>query len=747
MRRLHWYELEQLTNNARVRSHTRVFHMADGDRPGRIVHFGVFEADLQTGELHKNGVKVPLQGQPFQVCAILLQHSGELVTREELRRKVWPEDTFVDFDHALNTAITKIRIALGDEADNPRFVETLPRRGYRFIGSLDKPNPQAPSPMAPRGRLKSRIRPWMLAMASLLIAATAILLFVSRKAVPALKAQPRLVPLTTYTGREYEPALAPDGNRVAFAWSGPDVPIGRTASIYVKQIGEEHALRLTSVPGAIDFGPDWSPDGAYIVFGRFTAPTAAPGTVEEGIYMVPAMGGTERRVHSTNWTVSPIVDSRVVWASDGKTIAFSDRPVGQSHYAVFALDVATLSARQITFPPESSQGDIHVGFSPDARMLAFLRETKDGVDVYVIPVAGGSERRLTFDNRDLAGQRSVWLVGLTYTSDGHDIILGGNGLWRIHATGQAKRAEPVRGLGSTAFNPYIRGNRLVYGAPNRDANVYLLPLRNEIHAGEPTKLIASTFVDADAQLSPDGRHVVFSSDRTGAGEIWKANSDGSNPMQLTFLSGYSGNPRWSGSGREIVFSAAPQGNADLFVISADGGPPRQITTDSSNEGAPNYSRDGRWIYFASDRGGSWNVWKMPAEGGPATQVTCNGGFFASESPDGQYLYYAKAPDAPGLWRVPLSGGSEEKVLDSPPPGFWGYWAVGANGIYYIDEAGPRARIRFRDFRTHRDSVVKVMSNAAWIGSAGMSLSPNGSAMAFGQLDQFTSDLMLVEDFY
>ena len=260
-------------------------------------------------------------------------------------------------------------------------------------------------------------------------------------------------------------------------------------------------------------------------------------------------------------------------------------------------------------------------------------------------------------------------------------------------------------------------------------------------------LIASTFLDADAQLSPDGRHVVFLSDRTGADEIWKANSDGSTPMQLTFLSSYCGTPRWSGSGREIIFSAEPQGNADLFVISADGGQPRQLTTDSSNETAPNYSRDGRWIYFASDRGGSWNVWKMPAEGGPATQVTRNGGFFASESPFDQYLYYAKALDAPGLWRVPLSGGSEEKVLDSPPPGFWGYWAVSANGIYYVDEPGPRARIRFRNFRTRRDSVVKVMSNAARIGTLGMSLSPNGSAMVFGQLDQFTSDLMLVEDFH
>ncbi len=115
------------------------------NRSAQIVRFGLFEADLQTGELRKNGVKVPLQGQPFQVCAILLSRSGELVSREELRQQVWPEDTFVDFDHALNTAITKIRLALGDQADNPRFVETLPRRGYRFIAPVDKPNSPTPA--------------------------------------------------------------------------------------------------------------------------------------------------------------------------------------------------------------------------------------------------------------------------------------------------------------------------------------------------------------------------------------------------------------------------------------------------------------------------------------------------------------------------------------------------------------------------------------------------------------------------
>jgi DNA-binding winged helix-turn-helix (wHTH) protein len=125
--------------------------MHGSERSAQTVRFGIFEVDLQTGELNKNGIKVPLQGQPFHVCSLLLEHAGELVTLEELRQRVWPQDTFVDFEQALNTAIAKIRLALGDDADNPRFVRTLPRRGYRFIGPVAKPHLQAVAPVTPKG--------------------------------------------------------------------------------------------------------------------------------------------------------------------------------------------------------------------------------------------------------------------------------------------------------------------------------------------------------------------------------------------------------------------------------------------------------------------------------------------------------------------------------------------------------------------------------------------------------------------
>ena len=119
--------------------------MAGPQNNSRITRFGIFELDLSAGELRKNGVKLRLQGQPFQVLALLLERAGDVVSREELRQKLWPSDTFVDFDHSVNTAINKVREVLGDSASVPRYVETLPRRGYRFIAPVQADSPSVSS--------------------------------------------------------------------------------------------------------------------------------------------------------------------------------------------------------------------------------------------------------------------------------------------------------------------------------------------------------------------------------------------------------------------------------------------------------------------------------------------------------------------------------------------------------------------------------------------------------------------------
>jgi cholera toxin transcriptional activator len=129
---------------------------------GKIVRFGVFAVDLAAGELRRNGVRIRLQEQPFQILVILLERPGDVVTREELRQRLWPADTFVDFDHSLNTAVNKLREALGDSASRPRYVETLARRGYRFLGTLERadttPDPAAAAPVADKTAAKPAAR-------------------------------------------------------------------------------------------------------------------------------------------------------------------------------------------------------------------------------------------------------------------------------------------------------------------------------------------------------------------------------------------------------------------------------------------------------------------------------------------------------------------------------------------------------------------------------------------------------------
>jgi len=291
MKHLHRSELENLTSSARVPVHRLVFPMDEVARSAQIVCFGVFEADLQSGELHKNGAKVPLQGQPFQVFAILLEHSGELVTREELRHHIWPEDTFVDFDQALNTAITKIRLALGDEADNPRFVETLPRRGYRFIGPVESETngrgrsalpsigstvPPGPTPVPqtiPSGRnwkLKSAT-----ALAALALMTSAVLLsnensYLShtrlgtwlRQAVVGRHPEPRLA----FSQRRLTAnpddiplmggVISPDGKYLAYTDAG---------GFYLRQVDSGETRLVTFAKGFDPFPESWFPDSIHLL--------------------------------------------------------------------------------------------------------------------------------------------------------------------------------------------------------------------------------------------------------------------------------------------------------------------------------------------------------------------------------------------------------------------------------------------------------------------------------------------------
>ena len=171
----------------------------------RLVKFGVFELDLRSGELRKSGARLSLQQQPLQLLAVLLERPGELVTRDELRKRLWPDDTFVDFEHGLNAAVKRLRDTLGDSADSPRFVETVPRRGYRFITPASVGG--MPVPLA-------RVRRVLLLLtAGLAVGIGGLWIYLSADRPVNSTSPLTAVPFTTLSGQEVAPAFSPDGAR------------------------------------------------------------------------------------------------------------------------------------------------------------------------------------------------------------------------------------------------------------------------------------------------------------------------------------------------------------------------------------------------------------------------------------------------------------------------------------------------------------------------------------------------------
>ena len=312
----------------------------------KVIRFGLFEADLSAGELRKRGRKIPLQDQPFRVLTLLLERAGELVGREEFQRALWPSDTFVEFDEGLNKAIQKLRQALDDSPDNPRFIETLPRKGYRFIAPVDRsaseasaaqaqPTPadgNAASPTAGHvKRWRSGVLPWVLfgVVSVALVVLAGVYFQVFRPAPPTLKT----VPLTSYAGEQITPAFSPDGKEVAFAWW--DGEKAENHDIYVKLVDAGTPLRLTSSPRD-EYAPAWSPDGRYIAFCRDVSDRSE-------IWMVPALGGVERKLGDVakgpGGPGGP--GCGLSWSPDGKSIAIVDRTPPQGASGIFLLSLAS----------------------------------------------------------------------------------------------------------------------------------------------------------------------------------------------------------------------------------------------------------------------------------------------------------------------------------------------------------------------------------------------------------------------
>jgi Tol biopolymer transport system component len=550
-------------------------------------------------------------------------------------------------------------------------------------------------------------------------------------------AAPRELPLTSSPGSEFSPSFSPDGKQVAFSWDGEKQD---NTDVYIKLIGAGDPLRLTKDP-APDVSPAWSPDGRFIAFVR-----TRPGQKSE-ILAVPALGGAERKLGE----VAPVLDlasHALAWTPDSQALITLDRETAGGPHCLFLLGVQSGERRKLTAPPPTARGDGDPAISPDGSGLAFIRHLGHRIsDLYVVQLERdygpkGELKRLTSDNLETSSP--VW------SADGRELIFvssrgGSRSLWRIDAAG-TQPPTPLAG-GTQAGNEIAisrQGDRLAYARSSVDRDIWRLDLEPAgAKPRPPLKLISSTALDQIPSFSPDGKRIVFASNRTGHWEIWVCDSEGGNPMQLTFSGGpitYA--PSWSPAGNEIAFNTRIGAKQDIFVVSANGGKPRRLTSDPSENVVAGWSNDGRWVYFTSNRSGQFQIWKAPAAGGEAVQVTRSGGYGPLESPDGRFVYYAKEDGPTSLWRVPVEGGEEVQVLESLY--FWGNFQVVEDGIYYIPAAHSATQHRVVFYRFADGKTLDVAT--AVQNPAGLAVSPDRKVLLYAAAESRGSDLVLLENF-
>jgi Tol biopolymer transport system component/tRNA A-37 threonylcarbamoyl transferase component Bud32 len=591
--------------------------------------------------------------------------------------------------------------------------------------------PPAPAPVRRRWLI-----PALAAAGGLLLVAAGALWWKSRGQPVHALPEMRAVVLTSYPGVERNPVLSPDGKQVAFSWNGEK---GDNFDIYVKLVDAGTPVRLTHDP-AIDDSPAWSPDGRFIAFVRLSPEGKG------GYYAIPALGGAERKVADIPQTPTHRPTPSADWTPDSKSLVLVDTSADPP--ALAQVSVADGEKKRLTSPPANCLGDYVPAISPDGRWLAFDRVSGVGLQDWKVVLFTAAVNQVPISlpvGQSISGgydySRCAW------TADSKQLACvepgsGGSRLVRLPVPGPG-RPDPILAAGTDAFMPSIarQAGRLSYVHSFRNTNLWRADLWDP--KAPAARLIASTRVETQPDYSPDGTRITFISSRSGAAEVWTAGVDGANPVQVTLEADRPAAPRWSPDGRRIAFAQRPGGNVDVYVVDAQGGTPRRMTTDPANDASAYWSRDGKWIYFASNRTGRQEVWKIPSDGSAhETQVTHNGGWRSRESFDGKVLYYQKF-DLPGLFRMPVDGGPEERIADVQPPE---YWQLAPDGIYYLRRQGGDYAVEKVDMKSGRTMEALKLPPGSPGGTSNFTVSPDGRWLVFVHTDQLVTELMMIENF-
>lgn len=543
----------------------------DGNLRQRI-RFGLYELDLVARELRREGVVVKLQDRPFEVLAILIEHPGEVITRDEFRQRLWPADTFVDFDASLNTSINKLRQALSDNAENPRFIATAGRRGYRFIAPASVEDAAVPPQVTDaRPNDKDLRRIWLFAALGIGIVALVVIGVIGLGRPEPVPKVVDLVQITHDGMLDPWGKLTTDGARIFYLdhagshWTLMEAPASGGEAQPFPQPPQNTRV--------VDIAPDRSSLLSFTFFGRSN---------DLPLWLTPIVGGPPRRVGN-------IVADDAVFSNDGRRIFFN-RPDG-----IYSCERDGTGMKRLVALPSRSED---LKWAKDGRRLRF---TLDGPginesSIWEVSADGGNPHEVSL-NLPQTGSTCCgrWSIDgryffFTFTRD--EI----NSIWAIRDHGPRWMPGPAKPVQLT-FGPDNFGGLITSADANRvyvwSGNEQFEGARYYPASGKIQPLLPGVY-SLNTRLSPDGAWLTF----TAGGELWRSRADGS--MRQSLASGFSfiDQVEWSPDSTQILFHTIDSAKSEkFFTVPADGGPSMELALGiGRNE--PRWSPDGRSIYFA-----------------------------------------------------------------------------------------------------------------------------------------------------
>ncbi len=627
------------------------------------VDFRIGECLVQpeVNRLVVDGAETPIEPKAMDVLLCLASEPGRVISRQELLERAW-DGSFVT-DDALTQAIVQLRRVLKDSAEEPRYIETIRKKGYRLVAEVS-PIPGLMPVEAP-AEPTNRAGRWSLiaAIGSLLTLVALAIGGLAPSRGPDVGDGLEAVPLTTWPGIEGYASPSPDGSRVVFAAARPG---SSRYDLFMKQPGSDTTIQLTHRPGHT-VSPTWSPDGRYIAFAR-----RGPDRCE--VLQIAALGGPETLLRPCGSGSVPLMH----WSPDGRSLVISTWGERQGPYRLELFDFESRTTRILTDPPAGYNGDRFPEFHPDGRSVVFRRTRTQAVDhLFRLYLETGELEQITSEPGSFRGA--------TWTPNGKGLVVGRQHLGTFELAWMSANGKQIRRLplGTQAYFPLFGASGLLGYLTREDrSNFWQLDLEGD--AGW-SGLAHSSRTDWSPMFSPDGERIAFGSDRNGAPGIWVGDRAGEQLEELlTFGGPHMTHPNWSPDGRSLVFEARTGGASQIYRLLLGSEAAERLTDSDSLNTTPSFSRDGRYVYFGSDRTGAFEVWRVDLESEPRAleQVTTGGGYMARESEDGTWLYYSTRKPG-GLSRMPVSGGPGQQVLPAQSDPLAEGWALSDEGVYFI----------------------------------------------------------------